>query len=283
MRKHTVNLLQAFFTICNDKQNKTGLKRIALGLAISLEGNLNLILRDSQGVYTKDSPLFSEIAAAFREVIEKGWIKEMQVTEDDKFLYYSDYGKYIRKTGLSVYTNPENIEIQLKLFPWPLGPNWFLLTAKGEEFVKSINNKSLEIENTEKSWDVFISFAGEDRKNVAEPLALSLRKEDLKVWYDKFELKIGDRLLQKIDQGLINSRYGIVILSPSFFKKGWPQLELDGLIQKEIEGKKVILPIWHEVIREDVIKYSPILAGKLAGETSKGIDFLTKELLNAME
>lgn len=131
-------------------------------------------------------------------------------------------------------------------------------------------------------WDVFVCHASEDKQDVVEPLASELIKRGIKVWLDKYVLRIGDSLLQKIDEGLRNSRYGIVILSPSFFQKDWPKKELDGLIQKEIGGKKVVLPVWHNIKRSDIVKYSPTLAGRLAGVTDKGISSLAEELILAM-
>jgi hypothetical protein len=43
-------------------------------------------------------------------------------------------------------------------------------------------------------FDVFISHASEDKEAFVEPLATELRKRGLKVWFDKFELKVGDSL-----------------------------------------------------------------------------------------
>jgi hypothetical protein len=96
-----------------------------------------------------------------------------------------------------------------------------------------------------------------------------LRKMGFYIWYDEFALRIGDSLRQSIDKGLVNSNYGIVILSKSFFAKNWPQYELNGLTAKEIDGKKVILPVWHEVSKADILKYSPPLADKIAADTSR--------------
>ena len=63
-------------------------------------------------------------------------------------------------------------------------------------------------------YDVFISHASEDKEEVVRPLANALRKAGLKVWYDEFELHIGDSLRRKIDQGLEKIRFGIVVISP---------------------------------------------------------------------
>lgn len=141
-----------------------------------------------------------------------------------------------------------------------------------------------EVETTarEKQWDVFICHASEDKIAVVEPLATALEREGLTVWYDRSILTIGDSLRQKIDEGLIKSRFGIVVISPAFFTKRWPGLELDGLVQKEIEGRKVILPVWHNVAHADVARYSLPLAGKVAGSTSNGIPTLVLELIRAI-
>lgn len=70
-------------------------------------------------------------------------------------------------------------------------------------------------------YDVFISHASEDKDEVVRPLAHALKESGLSVWFDEFELRIGDSLRRKIDRGLANSRFGVIVLSRSFFEKGW--------------------------------------------------------------
>ena len=113
-------------------------------------------------------------------------------------------------------------------------------------------------------YDAFISHASEDKEKFVKPLAHALTCMEYRVWYDEFELRVGDSLRQSIDKGLVNSRFGIVVLSPAFFAKNWPQYELNGLTAREMDGHKVILPIWYDVNREDVLAYSPALADKIA-------------------
>ena len=126
-----------------------------------------------------------------------------------------------------------------------------------------------EQEPDEIGYDAFISHASEDKEEFVRPLAEKLTELGLKIWYDEFELKIGDSLRGSIDRGLINSEYGIVVLSKNFFSKNWPEYELNGLTAREIDGRKVILPIWHGISKEDVLKYSPPLADKIAIDSSK--------------
>jgi formylglycine-generating enzyme required for sulfatase activity len=131
-------------------------------------------------------------------------------------------------------------------------------------------------------WDVFISHAWEDKEDIAGPLAEALRRKGLRVWYDEFTLTLGDSLRRSIDRGLAQSRYGVVILSPHFFAKEWPQKELDGLAAREDGSGKVILPIWHNVTREEVSRFSPTLADRLAVSTAKGLDAVVEEILRAL-
>ena len=119
-----------------------------------------------------------------------------------------------------------------------------------------------------KQYDVFVSHASEDKEEIVRPLVDALKQHELTVWFDEHELKIGDSLRRKIDQGVANSRFGIVVLSQAFFNKGWPNYELDGLVTRSNNREQAILPIWHKVSKEEVISYSASLADKLARNTS---------------
>ena len=119
-----------------------------------------------------------------------------------------------------------------------------------------------------REYDVFISHASEDKDQIVRPLAHALKNEGLTVWYDEFELKIGDSLRRKIDRGLANSRVGLVVLSQSFINKGWTNYELDGIVTRTITGEQLLLPIWHKLSKQEVIKFSPSLADKVARSTA---------------
>jgi len=132
-------------------------------------------------------------------------------------------------------------------------------------------------------YDVFICHATEDKEQVAEPVAERLREKGVRVWYDKFSIKLGDSLGQKIDEGLRNTRFGLVIFSKAFFAKAknWPRYELDGLLTKEMNGHKVILPVWHNITKAEMEAYSPSLAGKLAAH-SRDLDSVIAQVLDVL-
>lgn len=131
-------------------------------------------------------------------------------------------------------------------------------------------------------WDLFISHASEDKEGFVKPLADELKHWGVKVWYDEFELKLGDSLSQSIDEGLIDSRFGIVILSKAFFSKQWTQYELQSLITKVMEEKSVILPIWHEISKDEISKHSLFLADKVAASSSESMETITAKILNVV-
>lgn len=115
--------------------------------------------------------------------------------------------------------------------------------------------------------DVFISHASEDKDAIVRPLVQQLQQLGLSVWYDEFSLSIGDSLSRSIDKGLAACRFGLVIISKAFMAKAWPEYELRGLVAREVGIGKVILPIWHQVTRDEVLQFSPPLADKVALNT----------------
>lgn len=184
--------------------------------------------------------LFAQIDE-FREDIEKDMLRRMEPL-------------------LRSYTNEHIGEVRICM-EMESDENWRQNALK---WIKEADASTLKTRTQSSQYDVFISHASEDKKTLVRPLADALAQHGFRVWYDEFELKLGDGLRSSIDHGLASSAYGIVVLSKAFFAKNWPQYELDGLTARQMVGKKVILPIWHGVDRNDILKFSPSLADKLA-------------------
>jgi hypothetical protein len=133
------------------------------------------------------------------------------------------------------------------------------------------------------NYDVFISHASEDKESFVNDLVEELTKLGVKVWYDKLCIIWGDSLRSKIDEGLRNSKYGIVILSEAYIKKGWTQYELEGLFNIEMTNGKTILPIWHNITKRQVQEFSPTIAGRLAiNTTMQTADEIALELVSLL-
>ncbi len=113
--------------------------------------------------------------------------------------------------------------------------------------------------------DIFICHASEDKPDVVRPLVLSFEKEGISYWYDEAEIKWGDSITQKVNEGLRVSRYVIVVLSESFMRKNWPQRELNSALNIEASSGDVrVLPLLAGTneTKQHIINTYPILNDK---------------------
>ena len=114
-----------------------------------------------------------------------------------------------------------------------------------------------------------MSHATEDKDSFCDEFVNILKNEHhLNVWYDSLNLKWCDNIRTEIDKGLIKSNFGVVILSKSYIKKYWTNYELEGLFQRETNIGKLILPIWHDITKQEIQNFSPSLAGKMSMNTA---------------
>jgi TIR domain len=125
---------------------------------------------------------------------------------------------------------------------------------------------------------IFISHASEDKDSIVRPLAHALKAHGVPVWYDEFSLRPGDSLRRSIDRGLSECVAGLVVLSPSFFAKEWPQRELDALYSSELAGRARIVPVWHNIDFAGVVSASPLLADRLALRCTNGVEELAQKI-----
>lgn len=139
------------------------------------------------------------------------------------------------------------------------------LTQSLNETLSSQSHATHIYEQTnDAEYDVFISHASEDKEPFVEDLVNALQERGVKVWYDSLNIGWGDSLRSQIDNGLKKSTFGIVVLSDNYIRKGWTQYELEGLFNIEMTKGKTILPIWHNITKQQVMDFSPTLAGRKA-------------------
>ena len=74
------------------------------------------------------------------------------------------------------------------------------------------------------TYDVFISYSSKDKPAVRE-LARRLKAYGVRVWFDEWEIKPGDMIGLKIEQGLEQSRTLVLVMSANAFSSDWVALE----------------------------------------------------------
>lgn len=121
---------------------------------------------------------------------------------------------------------------------------------------KKVRNKTKE----SFGFKAFISHASEDKASVVLPLSELLIDNGLKIWLDKREIDINDSFKDKIDEGLKDSEFAILVISKDFFEKKWPKYEFEKILNIEFEsGIKRVLPIWHRISKDEILTYCPFL------------------------
>ena len=214
---------------------------------------------------------YSSIGIRIRDITE-ALAEQFELTEEQR----EANGKYgpVWKRHVNIAANSlVNSEQLLRIKRgWIINP---------EQYFKLF---SFDPDSSDHRYDVFISHATEDKDEIVRPLVDALIARGVRVWYDDFELRIGDSLRGKIDEGLANSRYGIVVLSHAFFQKNWTQYELNALVAREMADKPVILPLWHEITSDEIMAYSPGLTDKIALNTSEfTIDKIAQEIAEVIQ
>ncbi len=102
-------------------------------------------------------------------------------------------------------------------------------------------------------FDVFLSYSSQDRLRV-ERLANHLRRDGLRVWFDEWEIKPGDQVFMKVEQGLQNARALVLCLSLAALKSDWVSLERNtALFRDPANHQRRFIP----VILDDCRKTMP--------------------------
>lgn len=90
----------------------------------------------------------------------------------------------------------------------------------------------------------FISHASDDKERFVVHFAKRLRELGIEAWLDKWEIKLGDSLIDKIfDEGIKSADVFIVVLSPISVTKPWVKEELNSGLVRRIEKHCRIIPV----------------------------------------
>lgn len=135
----------------------------------------------------------------------------------------------------------------------------------------------------EYKYDLFISHASEDKLPFVDGLVEALKINGLNVWYDKEQIGLGDSISARINQGLRESRFGLVVFSQHFLIKPWTGAELESLFAMQLlTGRKRLLPLLHEVTIDQVTAQLPLMADRLSCNTNLGKQEVIRLILNAI-
>ena len=90
----------------------------------------------------------------------------------------------------------------------------------------------------EKPFDAFLSYSQADRPSIKK-IADILKQRRIRVWYDRWEMKPGDVLRERINEGIEQANYFLVVLSENSLKSSWVKFRVNSAMIREIEERHV--------------------------------------------
>ncbi|MFI0977492.1 toll/interleukin-1 receptor domain-containing protein [Streptomyces sp. NPDC021093] len=103
-------------------------------------------------------------------------------------------------------------------------------------------------------YDVFLCHASETAKEVSA-IAEALAARGVSYWLDKEQITFGDRVSEKIEEGLRGSHYVIPCVSSHISERGWTRAEYGGILNAELSGDstRVVVPLLlAEAVTDDI-------------------------------
>lgn len=116
--------------------------------------------------------------------------------------------------------------------------------------------------------DVFLCHAWDDRQGSAKELHDLLEERGVSVWFSEKDLGLGVPMMRAIDKGLVNSRVGIVLVTPAMLQR----LPKEGIADKELSAllrRERLVPVVHGTTYEELEKVSLLLASRAGLSTSE--------------
>jgi hypothetical protein len=94
----------------------------------------------------------------------------------------------------------------------------------------------------DQSFDVFISYGHADASWV-HGLAEDLHQAGLDVFLDKWEIGAGDVVVHQLERGLLNSRNGVLVVSPASVERPWVLQEYAVMVDRAVANKQRLIPV----------------------------------------
>ena len=139
-----------------------------------------------------------------------------------------------------------------------------------------LNEGTVELPKSD-APNVYLAHASENKANLAEPLARTLFDAGIYVWLDKWEIRSGDSLRQKMEQGLSNCSHFVVLLTPESINKPWVNAEIDAGFLQDIEGSSAFIALRNGISVGDL---SPFLKSRLCPEIDLNNSVLVDSLVD---
>lgn len=180
---------------------------------------------------------------------------------------YSSYGSYLPSSYSSASSGGSGHRTKKPRWSGAGSAVWYT-----SEQIQALTAIRENIENLAVSQpdlrDVFLCHAWDDRQSSAKELHDLLEARGVRVWFSEKDLGLGVPMMRAIDKGLVNSRVGIVLVTPAMLRR----LPAEGIADKELSAllrRERLVPVVHGTTYEELEKVSLLLASRAGLNTSE--------------
>jgi len=104
------------------------------------------------------------------------------------------------------------------------------------------NLSNSNIEKREFGTRAFFSHSSKDfDKQIVDKIIRDLKNAGVQIWLDKLEIKVGDSILDKLEHGIKNNDFFIIVLSPNSVDSRWVKMELKAALMEKLEGRNITI------------------------------------------
>lgn len=232
------------FDLLASKYSEVYLSELPIGIKVQLcdriIGSSELTHRSPYAIFerTNENVLVAHLSSPFflpgddypENETEQYLINEVKAGEEVLGTLDCD-GKLIQKES-NIYDDIAYLTYTIKI------ENQTFVSA--ELFVSRIDDN---VSSAATTPSLFLCHATEDKAFV-DKLISELDKYAYYAWYDKREIFVGDSIVEKIDNGLKETDYLIVVFSAKSVNKPWVKRELNSSLMRQLSSKNItILPI----------------------------------------
>lgn len=210
----------AFYTAPNSKENRYTVARLGL----FKQGLFAPIATLNEEIYLDED--YNQFSLEWFSGKIRGEIKTStntyEVIRTCPHIPFSGYAGLVKFYGAGVLA--KNIQIEKTDIPFE---------EKRKQKMKQFN------------FDVFVCHSSNDKPIIADEIIQLFKKEGITYWLDSEQIKFGDSITQKIEEGLQKSRCVMPCLSENLSQSNWSRAEYGAILNAEFSGnsERIIVPL----------------------------------------
>lgn len=117
----------------------------------------------------------------------------------------------------------------------------------------------------------FLCHASADKTGYVEPFGRFLASKGIRPWLDGWDIRPGDSILTKIEEGITGADYFLPFVSPRSIESNWVRAEIEMAVTRKLLDKLRIIPVFVEVGVESAPLFLQTIKGvKLPNDTEVG-------------